>query len=85
VLILEGTGQDDMLVAHDVPKTADFQIGDLLVSNRYLKRFFTHYPVATITKIENEGLSSVVYAKPVVNLSALHFVMVNMESQDDQE
>jgi len=83
-LILEGTGKDDDLVARDVPKTQDFQLGDLLVTSPYGKRFLPHYPVARVTHIEDEGLYSTVHAKPVASLTAMHFVIVNMEQADDK-
>ena len=50
--IAYGTGQTDRLVMRDVPRSADIQVGDLLVSSGLGGRFPVGLPVATVSAVD---------------------------------
>ena len=49
--IASGTGNLDELELKNIPRSADLQVGDLLVSSGFGGRFPTGYPVARITLV----------------------------------
>jgi rod shape-determining protein MreC len=73
-----GNGSSDVLELRYLPATADIRIGDELVTSGLGGRFPANYPVAVISKINeevNHGFISV-YAKPKARLDSSREVLV---------
>lgn len=68
--ILRGTGQADRLQLPFVSGSADVRAGDLLVTSGMGQRFPTGYPVAVVTKVEQQSGAAFadVYARPTGHL-----------------
>ena len=71
-------GQVPGLVLEFVPDTADFQVGDLLVSSGLGQRFPKDYPVAEVTDvIHDPGQAfAIISARPMAQLDRTRLVML---------
>lgn len=71
-------GQVPGLVLEFVPDTADFQVGDLLVSSGLGQRFPKDYPVAEVTEvIHDPGQAfAIISARPMAQLDRTRLVML---------
>lgn len=76
--IASGTGAADKLILTNVPRSADFQVGDLLLSSGLGGVYPEGYPVAIVTDIGfNEGqVVDGVKAKPIVNTDKIKYVLL---------
>lgn len=76
--IASGTGNLDELELKNIPRSADLQVGDLLVSSGFGGRFPTGYPVARITRFDyEEGKPfAEVKAEPLAALDRLRYLLL---------
>lgn len=84
--IASGTGSVDELVLSNVPRSVDFQEGDLLISSGLGGVYPEGYPVAIVTNIEysDKNLYDGIRAKPIVNTDQIKYVLLFFyESKND--
>lgn len=76
--IASGTGSADELILTNVPRSADFQVGDLLLSSGLGGVYPEGYPVAIVTDTGfSEGqVIDGVKAKPIVNTDKIKYVLL---------
>lgn len=77
-MIATGSGHSDELVLENVPRSADIQEGDLLVTSGLSGRFPEGFPVATVEKIERDKQNyfATIIATPKASLSSLREVLL---------
>jgi rod shape-determining protein MreC len=76
--IANGTGLINQLVLPHLPKNADVQVGDLLVTSGLGGVFPAGYPVARITRVDDDPNSrfATVLAEPTARLDRSHEVLL---------
>ncbi len=85
--IATGDNNLDELVINNAPRTADFKIGDKLITSGLGGVFPEGYPVATITSVgvsKGQPLASI-KAKPAVDLSTMRYVLLLWYEDDQQD
>ncbi len=76
--IAEGMGRFGEIHLLNIPNTADFQVGDTLVSSGLDGRYPVGYPVGTVTSVEhriNEPFTGIT-AQPLAHLNQSRFVLL---------
>lgn len=78
--IAQGTGEPDRLELSHLPRNADIETGDLLVTSGLGGRFPPGYPVARVTHIERlpDAPFARVSAEPLANLESTRVVLLVM-------
>ena len=90
--IASGSGEPDSRERRNLPRNADIQVGDLLVTSGLGGRFPEGYPVATVTRsdyVEGKPFAQV-EATPLVALDRLRYLLLlwtdkKPEVHDDEE
>lgn len=84
-LIVEGTGNRNLLSMRHVSESLDLKVGDLLVTSGLGQRFPSGYPVAEIARYERApgAAFAEVLAKPSSQLQTLNHVLLVFDSAED--
>jgi rod shape-determining protein MreC len=84
-LIVEGTGNRNLLSMRHVSESLDLKVGDLLVTSGLGQRFPRGYPVAEIARYERApgAAFAEVLAKPSSQLQTLDHVLLVFDSAED--
>lgn len=84
-VIASGTGQADELTLENVPRSADIEKGDLLVTSGLGGRFVEGYPVAVVQSISRDGGNyfATIKAKPLASLDRLRYLLLLWPSNMD--
>ena len=84
-LIVEGTGNRNLLSMRHVSESLDLKVGDLLVTSGLGQRFPSGYPVAEIARYElTPGAAfAEVLVKPLSQLQTLNHVLLVFDSAED--
>ena len=84
-LIVEGTGNRNLLSMRHVSESLDLKVGDLLVTSGLGQRFPSGYPVAEIARYERApgAAFAEVLAKPSSQLQTLDHVLLVFDSAED--
>lgn len=85
--VIEGTGRLDRLVIRNLASTADIVEGDLLVTSGLGGRFFSGYPVATVTetRISGDAAYLTVWADPLADLDLESHVLILHSEQGESQ
>ena len=76
--IASGNNNQDEILINNAPRTADFKVGDKLITSGIGGVFPEGYPVATITSVgvsKSQPLASIT-AKPAVDISTMRYVLL---------
>lgn len=80
--IVIGTGEDRLLSLMNVPSSADFKIGDVLVSSGMGGHYPAGFPVGTVSVIQSQAKDlAQIQVKPAVALTRLHFVIIPLDTE----
>ena len=84
-LIVEGTGNRNLLSMRHVSESLDLKVGDLLVTSGLGQRFPSGYPVAEVARYERApgAAFAEVLAKPSSQLQTLDHVLLVFDSAED--
>ena len=84
-VIASGTGHADELTLENVPRSADIEKGDLLVTSGLGGRFVEGYPVAVVQSISRDGGNyfATIKAKPLASLDRLRYLLLLWPSNMD--
>jgi rod shape-determining protein MreC len=84
-LIVEGTGNRNLLSMRHVSESLDLKVGDLLVTSGLGQRFPSGYPVAEVARYERApgAAFAEVLAKPSSQLQTLNHVLLVFDSAED--
>ena len=84
-VIASGTGHADELTLENVPRSADIEKGDLLVSSGLGGRFVEGYPVAVVQSISRDGGNyfATIKAKLLASLDRLRYLLLLWPSNMD--
>ena len=84
-LIVEGTGNRNLLSMRHVSESLDLKVGDLLVTSGLGQRFPSGYPVAEVARYERAPGTAFaeVLAKPSSQLQTLNHVLLVFDSAED--
>lgn len=76
--ILAGTGHPDIMQLLYVPTSADIQVGDLLVSSGLGQRFPADYPVAEVSRVEEQPGQPFIHveARPRARIDRISHVLL---------
>ena len=86
--IARGTGEAHRLEIPHLPKNADIEVGDLLITSGLGQRFPAAYPVARVTHIERDPGQAYakIIAKPTAHLeSSREVLLVQSAPQEDEQ
>ncbi|PDH35725.1 MAG: rod shape-determining protein MreC [Halieaceae bacterium MED-G27] len=85
--VIEGTGRLDRLVIRNLASTADIVEGDLLVTSGLGGRFFSGYPVATVTetRVSGDAAYLTVWADPLADLDLESHVLILHSEQGESQ
>ncbi len=77
-IIASGNGDIDSIQLEHVPTSTDIQTGDLLVTSGLGGRYPEGYPVAYVTKVENDNRRpfAQIAAQPVVEFERLRYLLL---------
>ena len=84
-LIVEGTGNRNLLSMRHVSESLDLKVGDLLVTSGLGQRFPSGYPVAEVARYERApgAAFAEVLAKPSSQLQTLDHVLLVFDAAED--
>lgn len=80
--IVIGTGDDHVLSLMNVPSSADFKIGDLLVSSGMGGHYPAGFPVGTVSAIQTQAKDQAqIQVTPAVALTKLQWVIIPLDTE----